>query len=78
LIEILGLTGDYYDAERFARICYDALTRAPLDSNCYEAAEAARNLAEASCNLIRDIGPESADIDEAEMLARKAVDDKCF
>jgi tetratricopeptide (TPR) repeat protein len=76
LIEILNKTGNYYDAERFARICYESLTRVPLDPDSYEAAAAARNLAEASFNLFPesvDIDPESADIDEAEILARKAV-----
>jgi hypothetical protein len=53
LIEILFETGDYYDAERFARVCYEALTRAPLDPNSFEAAIAARNLAIASCNLVK-------------------------
>jgi hypothetical protein len=73
LIEILNRTGNYYDAERFARVCYEALTRAPLDPNSYEAADAARNLANASCNLIETNGFKSAVIEEAEMLARKAV-----
>jgi tetratricopeptide (TPR) repeat protein len=73
LIEILSHTGDYYDAERFARICYEALKRPPLDPNSFEAATAARNLARASCDLIKENGAESADIDEAEMLARYAV-----
>jgi tetratricopeptide (TPR) repeat protein len=73
LIEILNKTEDYYDAERFARVCYDGLTRPPLDPDSYEAADAAKNLAEASCNLIMKNGPEAADIEEAEMLARKAV-----
>jgi hypothetical protein len=73
LIEMLNATGDFYDAERFARVCYEALTRGPLDPDCFEAARAAMNLANASCNLIIKNGPESADFDEAEMLARKAV-----
>jgi hypothetical protein len=73
LIEILNRTGDYYDAERFARVCYDGLTRAPLIPDSFEAAIAASNLANASCNLINKNGPESADVDEAVMLARKAV-----
>jgi hypothetical protein len=42
LIEILGATGDDYNAERFARVCYDALTRPPLDPESYEAMNAAR------------------------------------
>jgi hypothetical protein len=73
LIGILNRTGNFYDAERFARVCYDGLTRAPLDPDSFEAAKAASNLAEASFNLIDKNGPESADIDEAEILARKAV-----
>jgi hypothetical protein len=73
LIEILVLTGDFYDAERFARVCYEALTRAPLDPDSFEAANAAKNLVNSSYLLIETNGPESANIDEAEMLARKAV-----
>jgi hypothetical protein len=73
LVHILNQTGDFYDAERFARICYEGLTRAPSDPDSFEAAKAARNLANASCNLICKNGPDSADIEEAEMLAKKAV-----
>jgi hypothetical protein len=73
LIETLGMTGDHYDAERFARICYQSLTRPPLDPESYEAAKAAGNLARASYNLIKANGPGSADIEEAEMLAIEAV-----
>jgi tetratricopeptide (TPR) repeat protein len=73
LIKILNATGEFYDAERFARVCYEGLTRVPLDPDSCEAAKAAINLANASCLLIEANGPESADIEEAEMLARKAV-----
>jgi tetratricopeptide (TPR) repeat protein len=73
LIMILGQTGDHYDAERFARICYETLTRAPLDRESFEAAKAATNLSCASINLIDANGPESADIEEAKLLARMAV-----
>jgi hypothetical protein len=69
---LIGILSHYYDAERFARICYEALTRAPLDPDSFEAAEAAINLVNASCNLIKSNGPDSADKEEAEMLARKA------
>jgi hypothetical protein len=72
-IEILNLTGDYYDAECFARVCYDILTRSPLDPDSLEAANAASNLANESVNLINKNGPENADIEESEMLARKAA-----
>jgi hypothetical protein len=41
LIEILGLTCDYYDAERCARICNQTLTRPPLDPESVMAARAA-------------------------------------
>jgi hypothetical protein len=72
-IFILGKTGNHYDAERFARICYQALTRHPLDPESFEAAEAAINLSSASCNLIQANSSESADIEEAEMLAIEGV-----
>jgi tetratricopeptide (TPR) repeat protein len=73
LVEILSVIGDYYDSERFARVCYESQTRAPFDPESLQAAFAASNLAIASCNLIKSEGPESADIEEALMLARKAV-----
>jgi hypothetical protein len=75
LIEILNLSevGDYYNAERFAKVCYEALTRPPLDPESYEAAKAALNLARASYNLYQTVGPDSADIEEAEMLAKEGV-----
>jgi tetratricopeptide (TPR) repeat protein len=73
LVEILGEIGDYYDSERFARVCYESLTRAPRDPEGLQAAFAASNLAIASCNMIKSKGSDSTDIREAEMLARKAV-----
>jgi hypothetical protein len=48
------------------------LTRNPLYSENLLSAKAASNLANALCNLIRTKGPQSADIEEAEKLARKA------
>jgi hypothetical protein len=56
LIEILNQTGEFYDAERFARVSYDGLTHAPLDPESYEAAKAARNLANAPIFMIRENG----------------------
>jgi hypothetical protein len=53
LIGTLLNLGDFYNAERFARICYDALIRPPLDPKSYEAAKAAGNLANASRFLIQ-------------------------
>jgi hypothetical protein len=35
LVQVLGRTGDHYDAERLARICYDSLTRLHLDPESY-------------------------------------------
>jgi hypothetical protein len=64
LIEILDETGDYYDAERFVRICYEALSRQTLDPDSFEEANAAMNLPQTSCNLIRVNGSESADISQ--------------
>jgi hypothetical protein len=73
LIAILGLTGNRYDAERFARISYEALTRPHLNPESYEAANAAINLVNASYDLMKTNGPESADIEEAGMSARDAI-----
>jgi hypothetical protein len=74
LIENLSKTEDHYDAERFARICYGSLTRPPIDPESREAAAAAAQLAQTCHDHIEAIGPDSADIEEAEMLARKAVE----
>jgi hypothetical protein len=49
------------------------LTRPPLDPESFEAAKAATNLSCASINLINANGPESADIEEAKLLAREGV-----
>jgi hypothetical protein len=73
LIGVLATTGHYYDAERFARVCYDSLTHTPLDPDSFEAGKAAANLSRASCDLIKANGPEAADIEEAETLAKKAI-----
>jgi hypothetical protein len=73
LIEILFQTGDFYDAEHFSRICYDSLTRPTLDPESFEAAKAAGDLALASYKFRKTNHPDSGDIEEAEMLARKAV-----
>jgi tetratricopeptide (TPR) repeat protein len=73
LIDSLSLTGEFYDAERFARICYQSLTRPPLDPESYLVARACLNLAKVSCGLIRGNNSEVVDIEETEMLARKAL-----
>jgi hypothetical protein len=72
-ITILRATGDFNDAERFASVCYDSLTRPPLDPDSYEAADAAKNLAGTSYDLIMANGPGSINLEEIEILARKAV-----
>lgn len=73
LIQVLISTKDFYNAERFARICYECLTRSSLDPESYDAGDAARNLALASCELLEANGLESANIEEAEKLARESV-----
>jgi hypothetical protein len=37
---ILNLTDNDYDAERFARICYESLTHPPLNPESFKAAKA--------------------------------------
>jgi hypothetical protein len=49
-----------------------ALNLADASSNIYAEAKAA-HLADASCSMLQFSGPESSDIEEAVMLARKAV-----
>jgi hypothetical protein len=73
LISTLCHTGDHYDAERFARICYDSLTRPPLDPESHETAKARTNLVHVSYNMIIANGSDSADIEEAEIVVEKAV-----
>lgn len=72
LITLLIATNEYYDAERYARISYECLTR-PIDTECLEIGNAAESLARVSYELIVQNGPESGDIVETEMLARKAI-----
>lgn len=73
LIDILCSSKDYYDAERFARICYDSLTRPHLHPDSYEAAKAAGTLARVIFEMINKDDPDSAKLQESEMLARMAI-----
>jgi hypothetical protein len=57
LIQVLIMTENYYDVERFARVCYDGLTRPPSDPESREAAKAAANLALVSYDLNIANGP---------------------
>jgi hypothetical protein len=73
LIETLNRLGNYCDEERYARVCYDSLTRPLLNPESVEAANAAINLAQASYNLVQENGLSIPDIEEAEMLAKEVV-----
>jgi hypothetical protein len=70
LIEHLLSTEEYYDAERFARISYECLTR-PVDTESYMVADASESLATAMFRLNRN--DKNWDSTEAEMLCRKAL-----
>lgn len=73
LIAFLNITSEYYDAEGYARICYECLTR-PVNSESEEIAEAAVLLASVSFHLCQQQGiKEGEDIAEAEFLARKSL-----
>jgi hypothetical protein len=73
LIDILNQKGNHYDAEHFARVCYDSLIRPRLDPESFAAANATTDLSCAIYDMIKANGLESADIDEAEMLAREGL-----
>lgn len=66
LVAILLEIGNYYDAERFARIVNETLNRPPWDPKSMNAANPA-------VGLSKENRPESADIDEAYMLVRDAI-----
>lgn len=63
---------EYYDFERYARICYECLTR-PIDTDSLSVAEAADSLSCVLCRLVELNGPEGGYIVEAEMMVRKAI-----
>lgn len=76
LIKLLIETKEYEDAERYARICYESLTRPYTESNA--TAIACDSLSLVTLKLLEE-GRNSAeygDLVEAEMLIRKAIDMK--
>eukprot|EP00596_Hydrurales_sp_CCMP1899_P008816 CAMPEP_0119035960 /NCGR_PEP_ID=MMETSP1177-20130426/3285_1 /TAXON_ID=2985 /ORGANISM="Ochromonas sp, Strain CCMP1899" /LENGTH=354 /DNA_ID=CAMNT_0006994951 /DNA_START=669 /DNA_END=1733 /DNA_ORIENTATION=- len=78
LVKTLIVLKEYYDAQRFASICYEILTR-PIDTESDEVADAAYSLARVSFYLIRDQDAERGgeamerDLKFMEMLLRKAI-----
>jgi hypothetical protein len=72
LINVLIQTEEYEDAERYARITYECLTR-PVDTESEEVANAAESLANVTYLLIHRKGVKDGDIVEAEMLSRKSL-----
>lgn len=69
LINILILLEEYYDAERYARICYECLTK-PVDTQSEEVRRAAEFLSRVTLKLIeKDVDDKGHDIVEVEMLA---------
>jgi tetratricopeptide (TPR) repeat protein len=70
MIEILITLEEYEDAERYARISYECLTR-PTDTESEEVADAAMTLASVTYNLI--CCGKDGNMAEAEMLARKSL-----
>lgn len=63
---------EFGDAERYARISYDCLTR-PVDTESIGVAHAAMALADVTYKLICESKQEGWNMLEAEMLARKAI-----
>lgn len=70
MIDCLNSMGRCKEAEGFARISYECLTR-PVDNESEEVADAARSLADNIDAVLRSGG--DGDIVEAEMLSRKAL-----
>jgi hypothetical protein len=83
LVKTLIVLKEYYDAQRFASICYEILTR-PIDTESDEVADAAYSLARVSFYLIRDQDAERGgeamerDLKFMEMLLRKAIRIKVY
>jgi hypothetical protein len=75
MINVLIDMKEYESAERFARICYDCLTK-PIDIESIDVADAAEALAEATCIPIEHGG--IGNIIEAEKLDRKTLRIKMF
>lgn len=63
---------EYYDAERYARINFEILTK-PIDNETLDIGNYSESLAIISYHLIQENGLDSGDIAEAEMFARKAI-----
>jgi tetratricopeptide (TPR) repeat protein len=72
LIGVLILIKEYEDAERYARITYECLTR-PVDTESIKVAIAAESLARLTFELVCKKGVEGGNIMEAEMLCRKSL-----
>lgn len=62
----------YDDAQRYARICYECLTR-PVDTKSLEVAESAQSLGHGILRILSSGSNEGGYIIEAEMLVRKAI-----
>jgi hypothetical protein len=72
LVEVLISTKEYYDAERYARVCYECLTR-PIDLEDNAVSLAAESLEKVTLSLIRQNGEKGGDINEVESLLRKSL-----
>jgi tetratricopeptide (TPR) repeat protein len=66
------MMSDMKDTEMYARIVYECLTR-PVGDKSLRIGEAASSLANVTAKLIQLNGLEAGNIEEAEMLARKAI-----
>jgi hypothetical protein len=71
LIRILIKRKEYFDAERYARICYDCLTQS--NDNREQVAQIAEALAKINYDLVFQNGSAGGDVVEAEMLIRKSI-----
>jgi tetratricopeptide (TPR) repeat protein len=71
LIKVLTDLKEYYDVERYARLLYECQFKSNTESE--EFATVIESLAEVTSILIIENGPIGYNIEEAEMLARKAL-----
>lgn len=79
MIYVLIQLNEYYDAELYASIAYECLTK-PIDPEAKEVSQIAQLLAEVTYSLLSHNEATDVDMLEAEMLARKSflINDKIY
>lgn len=70
LIRMLIKSDEYYDAERYAIVCYECLTR-PVDTKSKKVAQAAESFAR--INYFSIVRNQSGNLDNLESLCRNSL-----